>query len=129
LAELGVARALHRLMEGAHPMPPSLDASAVVAAVEQKMGLKLAAAQKDAILQAARSKVLVVTGGPGTGKTTIVLGILELFAGRDLRFALCAPTGRAAKRLTETTAREGKTIHRLLEFDAALGGFKRDAGN
>jgi exodeoxyribonuclease V alpha subunit len=129
LAELGVARALHRLMEGDHPLPPSLDAGAMVGAIEQKMGLELAAAQKDAILQAARSKVLVVTGGPGTGKTTIVRGILELFAGRGLRFALCAPTGRAAKRLTETTGREGKTIHRLLEFDPALGGFKRDASN
>jgi exodeoxyribonuclease V alpha subunit len=129
LAELGVARALHRLAEGAHPLPPALDAGAIVGAIEQKMGLELAAAQKDAILQAARSKVLVVTGGPGTGKTTIVRGILELFTGRSLRFALCAPTGRAAKRLTETTGREGKTIHRLLEFDPALGGFKRDASN
>jgi len=129
LAELGVARALHRLTDGDHPLPPSLDADGVVSAIERKMGMELAAAQKDAILQAARNKVLVVTGGPGTGKTTIVRGILELFTGRGLRFALCAPTGRAAKRLTETTGREGKTIHRLLEFDPALGGFKRDASN
>ena len=73
------------------------------------------------------SKVLVVTGGPGVGKTTIVRGILEIFAATGLRCGLCAPTGRAAKRLTETTGREAKTIHRLLEFDPALGGFKRDA--
>ena len=129
LAELGVARALRRLTEGDHPLPPSLDADADVGAIERKMGLELAVAQKDAIVRAARSKVLVVTGGPGTGKTTIVRGILELFMDHQLRIALCAPTGRAAKRLTETTGREAKTIHRLLEFDPALGGFKRDAGN
>ncbi len=129
LAELGVARALRGLTEGDHPLPPSLDAAAVVATAERKMGLELAAAQKDAVLQASRSKVLVVTGGPGTGKTTIVRGILEVFTARSLRIALCAPTGRAAKRLTETTGREGKTIHRLLEFDPVLGGFKRDASN
>ena len=93
------------------------------------MGLELAAAQREAVAQAARSKVLVVTGGPGVGKTTIVRGILEIFSGRGLRCGLCAPTGRAAKRLTETTGREAKTIHRLLEFDPALGGFKRDAAN
>ena len=129
LAEIGVARSLLRLQEGGHPLPPDLDPAAAVRAVEAKMGLELAAAQRDAITQAARSKALVVTGGPGVGKTTIVRGILEIFAGRGLRCALCAPTGRAAKRLTETTGREAKTIHRLLEFDPALGGFKRDAAN
>jgi exodeoxyribonuclease V alpha subunit len=69
--------------------------------------------------------VLVVTGGPGTGKSTIVRGILDLFMSRGLRCLLCAPTGRAARRLSETTGREARTIHRLLEFDPALGGFKR----
>ena len=72
-------------------------------------------------------KVLVVTGGPGVGKTTIVRGILEMFAGQGPALRAVRPTGRAAKRLTETTGREAKTIHRLLEFDPALGGFKRDA--
>jgi len=129
LAEIGVARSLLRLQTGDHPLPPFLDAEAAVHAVEGKMGLELAAAQRDAIVQAGRSKVLVVTGGPGVGKTTIVRGILEIFSGRGLRCGLCAPTGRAAKRLTETTGREAKTIHRLLEFDPALGGFKRDAAN
>src|SRR5262245_38739000 len=90
------------------------------------MGLELAATQRDAIRQATTHKVLVVTGGPGVGKTTIVRGILEIFAAKGLRCALCAPTGRAAKRLTETTGREAKTIHRLLEFDPGLGGFKRE---
>src|SRR5262249_12805715 len=94
--------------------------------VEQKMGLELAATQRDAVRRATTSKVLVVTGGPGVGKTTIVRGILEVFAAKGLHCALCAPTGRAAKRLSETTGREAKTIHRLLEFDPALGGFQRD---
>ncbi len=95
LAEIGVARSLRRLQADDHPLPPSLDAAAAVHAVEQRMGLELAAAQRDAIVQAARSKVLVVTGGPGTGKTTIVRGILEMFSGRNLRCGLCArPAGR-----------------------------------
>ena len=83
------------------------------------MGLELAPAQRDAIRRATEQKVLVITGGPGVGKTTIVRGILEIFAAKKLRVALCAPTGRAAKRLAETTGREAKTIHRLLEFDPA----------
>src|SRR5262245_61727976 len=93
------------------------------------MGLELAATQRDAIRQAATHPVLVITGGPGVGKTTIVRGILEIFAAKGLRCALCAPTGRAAKRLSETTGREARTIHRLLEFDPAVGGFKRDREN
>src|SRR5205807_1882789 len=82
--------------------------------------------QRDAIRQATTSKVLVITGGPGVGKTTLVRGLLEIFAAKGLRCALCAPTGRAAKRLSETTGRAATTIHRLLEFDPGLGGFKRD---
>ncbi len=93
LAELGVARSLLRLREGDHPLPASLDPEAAVRDVEAKMGLQLAAAQRDAIAQAARSKVLVVTGGPGVGKTTIVRGILEIFSGRGLRCGLCARRG------------------------------------
>jgi exodeoxyribonuclease V alpha subunit len=126
LAELGVARALDRLQQGDHPLP-DLDLPAALAGVEQRMGLELAPSQRQAIEQATRRKILVITGGPGTGKTTLVRGILEIFASRRQRCALCAPTGRAAKRLTETTGREAKTIHRLLEFDPALGDFKCDA--
>jgi exodeoxyribonuclease V alpha subunit len=128
LAEVGVARALRSLREGTHPLP-AIDIEAALRWVEKKMGLELAATQRDAIRQATTHKVLVVTGGPGVGKTTIVRGILEIFVAKGQRCALCAPTGRAAKRLTETTGREAKTIHRLLEFDPALGGFKRDRHN
>ncbi len=126
MAELGTARAIRKLREGRHPLP-AIDIEAALAWVEKKMGLQLAATQRDAIRAATREKVLIVTGGPGVGKSTLVHGILEIFAARRQRCALCAPTGRAAKRLSETTGREAKTIHRLLEFDPAFGGFKRDA--
>jgi exodeoxyribonuclease V alpha subunit len=105
---------------------PAIDVEAALRWVEGKMGLELAPTQRDAIGRATTEKVLVITGGPGVGKTTIVRGIIEIFAAKKLRVALCAPTGRAAKRLSETTGREAKTIHRLLEFDPGLGGFKRD---
>lgn len=125
LAEVGAARGLHELGEDDHPLS-NVNADAALAWVERKMGLELASAQRDAIRQSLTQKVLVVTGGPGVGKTTIVRGILDVFAAKGQRVALCAPTGRAAKRLSETTGREAKTIHRLLEFDPSFGGFRRD---
>ncbi len=128
LAELGIARAVATLQAEPHPLP-RLDIEPALARVEEKMGLRLAPGQRDALRQATRQKVLVLTGGPGTGKTTIVRGLLDLFSSRGLRYSLCAPTGRAAKRLCETTGREAKTIHRLLEFDTVLGGFKRTAAH
>jgi exodeoxyribonuclease V alpha subunit len=124
LAELGIARGLRELNGGTHPLPV-IHVDAALAWVEKKMGIGLAPSQRDAIRQATISKVLVITGGPGVGKTTIVRGILEVFAAKGLRCTLCAPTGRAAKRLAETTGREARTIHRLLEFDPG-GGFKRN---
>jgi exodeoxyribonuclease V alpha subunit len=126
MAELGVARSIRKLRDGPHPLP-ALDLDAALAWVEKRMGLQLAATQRDAIRAATRDKMLIVTGGPGVGKSTIVRGIVEIFAARNQRIGLCAPTGRAAKRLSETTGREAKTIHRLLEFDPSFGGFKRDA--
>ena len=125
LAEIGVARSLNQLREGPHPLGP-IDVAATLAWVQQRMSLELAPTQRDAIRQALTQKVLVITGGPGVGKTTLVRGILEAFTAQGQRCALCAPTGRAAKRLGETTGREAKTIHRLLEFDPGLGTFKRD---
>jgi exodeoxyribonuclease V alpha subunit len=124
LAELGVARAVTTLKQGTHPLP-AVDVERALAWVESKMGLELASSQREAIRQAVTQKLLVITGGPGVGKSTIVRGILEIFATRGLHCGLCAPTGRAAKRLAETTGREARTIHRLLEFDPALGGFQR----
>lgn len=128
LAELGVARAIKHLAAGDHPLP-QIDITAALSWVEQEMKLTLAPSQREAIQAATTSKVLVITGGPGVGKTTIVRGIIEIFAGKRQRIALCAPTGRAAKRLSESTGRDARTIHRLLEFDAGLGRFKRDREN
>jgi len=125
LAELGAARSLHALTAGPHPLA-GLAAEAALPRAEQRIGLALAPSQREAIRQAATHKVLVITGGPGTGKTTLVRGILEVFAAQGKRCVLCAPTGRAAKRLAETTGREAKTIHRLLGFEPAQGGFQHD---
>jgi exodeoxyribonuclease V alpha subunit len=82
-----------------------------------------------AIQLALTSKVLIMTGGPGVGKTTIVRAILRILAAKGTRLLLCAPTGRAAKRMTEATGFEAKTIHRLLEVEPKGGGFKRGADN
>jgi exodeoxyribonuclease V alpha subunit len=115
-AETGVAERLLDLNQGVHPLP-AIDADTALAWIEKKMALTLAASQREAIRQAATQKVLVITGGPGVGKTTLVRGILELFLAKKLRGAMCAPTGRAAKRLAESTGQTASTIHRLLEFD------------
>lgn len=128
LAELGVARAVRALAQGDHPLP-AIDVTAALGWVEKKMGLELAATQREAVAAAATEKVLVITGGPGVGKTTIVRGVIEIFAAKSKRIALAAPTGRAAKRLSESTGREARTIHRLLEFDPTIGRFKRDRDN
>jgi exodeoxyribonuclease V alpha subunit len=128
LAELGVARSVRALQQGEHPLP-AVDVEAALGWVEGQMGITFADAQRDAVRAAVTQKLLVLTGGPGTGKTTIVRAILELFRGKGQKVGLCAPTGRAAKRLAESTGREAKTIHRLLEFDAATGGFRRTRDN
>lgn len=124
-AETGVAQLLRQLRTGPHPLPP-INSDVALNWVEGKMGLSLAPAQREAIRRATTDKVLVITGGPGVGKTTIVRGIIEIFAAKKQRVALAAPTGRAAKRLNESTGREASTLHRLLEFEPGAGGFQRD---
>ncbi|MFM7149107.1 MAG: AAA family ATPase [Gemmataceae bacterium] len=124
LAENGIAGRIVEQQTGPHPLNLA-DPDGVIDAIEQRMGLQLAAGQRDALRQAGRQKVLVLTGGPGTGKSTIVRGLVELFEASGLKVLLAAPTGRAAKRLGETTRRDARTIHRLLEFDPTSGGFKR----
>ncbi len=89
---------------------------------EQESGVQYAILQRQAIFSALESGVMLLTGGPGTGKTTVVRALLHIFDSMELRIALCAPTGRAAKRLSESTACEAKTIHRLLEYGGEEGG-------
>src|SRR6185295_15756895 len=108
---------------------PYIDPEKALPWIEQKTGLLLAESQVAAIRLALLSKVLVITGGPGVGKTTIVNSILRIVAAKGVKLLLGAPTGRAAKRLNETTGHEAKTIHRLLEVDPKGGGFKRDSDN
>src|SRR5207248_7925719 len=93
---------------------------------EKRTKLALAQSQIAAVRVALVSKVLVITGGPGVGKTTLVNSILKILLAKTLRIALCAPTGRAAKRLSESTGLEAKTIHRLLETDPRTGRFRRN---
>ncbi|MFC3167820.1 SF1B family DNA helicase RecD2 [Paracoccus fontiphilus] len=124
-AERAIAGHLLRLSAG--PLPwPAIDADRALPWIEQKTGLSLAASQAEAIRLALRSKVTVITGGPGVGKTTIVNAILRILAAKGVKLLLAAPTGRAAKRMTETTGLEAKTIHRLLEFDPKAFAFKRN---
>ena len=123
-SEQVIAERLRRLCAGRPPWPP-IDAARAVPWVEAEAGLALAPSQAAALRRALRCKVLVITGGPGVGKTTLVNAVLKVLAARGVQVALCAPTGRAAKRLTESTGLEARTIHRLLDADPATGGFKR----
>jgi exodeoxyribonuclease V alpha subunit len=127
-AERNIADRLLWLAHGIVPWP-HIDPDKALPWVEQRGGLTLADTQKQAIRLALASKVLVITGGPGVGKTTIVKSILKVLSAKGVKLLLCAPTGRAAKRMTEATGFEAKTIHRLLEVDPKGGGFKRDSDN
>ena len=127
-AERSIADRLMRLANGKLPWP-WIDPEKALPWVEQRIGLALAESQVAAIRLALMSKVLVMTGGPGVGKTTIVNAILRILAAKDVKLLLCAPTGRAAKRMKEATGFEAKTIHRLLEVDPKSGGFKRGDNN
>lgn len=128
LAERVIAERLARIAAGATPSP-GIDADRALSWMEARSGLSFAPSQAEAIRLALRSKALVITGGPGVGKTTIVNAILRILGAKGVKLLLCAPTGRAAKRMTEATAMEAKTIHRLLEVDPKSFGFKRDETN
>ena len=123
-AEQGIAERLIRLAGGRVPWA-AIDPDQAIPWVERKIGMMLAASQREAIRLALCAKVLVITGGPGVGKTTLVNAILEILRAKTQNIALAAPTGRAAKRMREATGLEAKTLHRLLEADPVRGGFKR----
>lgn len=124
-AERVIAERLLQLTNGKLPWP-WIDPEKALPWIEKKTGLTLAESQIAAIRLSLMSKVMVLTGGPGVGKTTIVNSILQILAAKEISILLCAPTGRAAKRMTEATGFEAKTIHRLLEINPKGGGFKRN---
>ena len=124
-AEHEIAEKLKTLAVGKPPWPV-IDVDKAIPWVEQRTKLALADSQKAALRAALASKVMVITGGPGVGKTTLVNSLLKILIAKAVTIALCAPTGRAAKRLTESTGLEAKTIHRLLETDPRTGRFRRD---
>lgn len=123
-AEQAIARRLRDLASG--PVRwPAIDLDKAMPWIEKRTGKALAPSQIDAVRLVLASKVAVITGGPGTGKTTLLDAILRILVAKGVRVLLAAPTGRAAKRMTEQTGIEAKTLHRLLEVDPANGGFKK----
>ena len=124
-SERGAASRLGRLLaDGGLPPWGDVDPEKAIPWAEQRVGFALSDSQRAAVARTIRERVTVITGGPGVGKTTIVNTVLHVVRAKGVRARLCAPTGRAAKRLAETTGLEASTIHRLLEFDPATGGFR-----
>jgi len=123
-AEMGVAGRLRRILR----TPAQILVQPDLQALEKRNQIQYDQVQKDAITSALTNKVMVLTGGPGTGKSTTTLGIIQALKASGLRISLAAPTGRAAKRMTEVTGMEAKTIHRLLEF-SPKDGYKHNEEN
>ncbi|MFC1835761.1 ATP-dependent RecD-like DNA helicase, partial [Thermodesulfobacteriota bacterium] len=122
--ENSVAEKLQNLMSSPRFLPP-IKVEAAVQWVERRIGITLSAAQREAIAAGLDHKLLIITGGPGTGKTTLLQALIEILEAKKLRVLLAAPTGRAAKRLSEATGRGARTVHRLLEYSPGAGGFQR----
>jgi len=125
VSETGLARQLKTLLK-ARKSIRQIDADKAVSWVQQRLSISLATDQIRAIKGAAENKAMVITGGPGTGKTTIINAILTIFSRLKIRMLLAAPTGRAAKRMSEITGRESRTIHRMLEYSLQKGGFQKN---
>lgn len=124
-SEVGAAArfaAIHRYRR----LQPRIDSQEALNWVRGRLNFSLAPLQEEAVKLVLREKVIVITGGPGTGKTTLVRAILAIYERMGARVSLAAPTGRAAKRLSETTGHPAATIHRLLEFSPRMGGFQRN---
>jgi exodeoxyribonuclease V alpha subunit len=124
IAERGIAELLDRLMR-ARSRPLEIDVERAVLWFEERQGMTLAREQREAVALAVHQKVLVITGGPGTGKTTLINAIIQILEKKGRSILLAAPTGRAAKRMAETTGHEARTLHRLLEFTPKSNTFAR----
>ena len=124
-AESGCAGQLQRLLAGSPPWG-AIDPTKAIPWVEEKTGLELSPSQRQALETLLSAKVAVLTGGPGVGKTTLVNGLLRILRAKKVRTLLAAPTGRAAKRLSESTGQEARTVHRLLAFDPNTRRFQHD---
>lgn len=124
-AEIAVAKHLKRLMGEALPWG-EIDTEKAIPWVEEKTGVALSVSQRTAVQSGLLAKVFIITGGPGVGKTTVVKSLMTILRAKNMQVALCAPTGRAAKRLSETTRMPAKTIHRLLEFDPNAYAFQHN---
>jgi len=123
-AQEQVVRSIHKL--SLFPvLTPSFNVDKAILDVEKEMGLMFSHFQKLAVKESFNKKILVITGGPGTGKTTIVKAVVDIFRKWGREALLTAPTGRAAKRLSEATGKEAKTIHRTLEYSPKLGTFRK----
>ena len=127
-AEDFIAKTLHRLSTGVVKYGIS-DISSLLAEVEAKLSITLAPQQKKALYYAIDNGVMVLTGGPGTGKTTVVKALISIFGSMGEKVVLAAPTGRAAKRMSEATGQEAKTVHRMLEMERTISGENRFCRN
>jgi len=127
-AETRSADHLKRLNQGTAPWG-MIPIDKAIPWVEEKTGLKLSDSQQRALQAVLEAKLSIITGGPGVGKTTLINSLLKIIRAKKMAIGLCAPTGRAAKRLSETTKLPAKTIHRLLDFDPKTFGFKHNQDN
>jgi exodeoxyribonuclease V alpha subunit len=125
VSETSIASRMKTLI-GAPKSIRKIDSDKAIDWVQRQLSITLAMNQVEAIRCAVENKVMIITGGPGTGKTTIINAILKIFSRPGVKVLLAAPTGRAAKRMNETTGHEAKTIHRLLEYSIQKGGFQKN---
>ena len=127
-SEFSLANRIKEINNGNHPCP-KIDFEKALKWVENKSGFKLEESQSKALKNSINSKVSIITGGPGVGKTTIIKSLIMILQAKKMRVLCCAPTGRAAKRMSESTNHESKTIHRLLQYNPGTGGFIHGKNN